>query len=93
MDRTTRGMEVEDVHPPWDARERLVLDNMERHVKRSERIQVDVCELEHFLPGPGDEEISTRSLAKNARDEGRDGKFFLIDTPRYKEKGRGAEAG
>ena len=31
------------------------------------------------------------SLLNNARDEGGHGKFALIDTPRGKERGRGAE--
>ena len=43
---------------------------MQKHVEKSENIQVEVSELEFLLLGSGDEDISITSLAENARDEG-----------------------
>ena len=80
------AMEVEDYNLPWTARERVVLDKKERYLKKSESIKVAVSELEHFLLGPQDADISITSF-----DEGGDGKFVLLDTPRGKRAGRGVE--
>ena len=77
---------------PWTARERVDLDKMEKYVETTESIQVEVSELEHFLLLPDDADISIRSLAENARDEGGYSKFVLLNIPRGKEGGgRGLE--
>ena len=44
-----------------------------------------IRELEFFLLGPGDEDISITSFADNARDEGGYSRFVLLDTRRGKE--------
>ena len=85
------AMEVEDYDPPWTARERVALDNTEKYVEKGESIQVDVGELEHFLLGPEDADISITSFAENARDEGGYGRFVLLDTLRGKGAGRGVD--
>ena len=45
-------MEVENVNPPCAARERLLIAQMEKYLEKSEQIQVEIRELEHFLLGP-----------------------------------------
>ena len=72
---------------PWTARERVDLDKMEKYVETTESIQVEVSELEHFLLGPEDADVSIRSLAENARDEGGYSKFVLLSIPRGKGGG------
>ena len=69
-------MEVENYSPLWTARERVVLDKMEKYLQRIEHIQVEVSELERFLLDPGDADISIMSFAENA-----------FDTPRCKGGG------
>ena len=44
-----------------------------------------ISELECFLLGPGDEEISVVSLAENARDVGGYSRFVVPDTRRHNE--------
>ena len=39
------------------------------YLKKSEKLQVGICELEHFLLSPGDEALSILSFAENACDE------------------------
>ena len=82
-------MEVDDYNPPWTARERVVLDEMEKHLEQGESIKVEVSELEHFLLGPEDTDVSITSFAENARDNSGCSKFVLLDTPRGKGAGRG----
>ena len=67
-------MEVED-HSPCTVRERVVLDKVGKYLDTTGSIQVEVSELEHFLLGPEDADISIRLLAENARAEGGYGKF------------------
>ena len=82
-------MELEDFSPPWTARERVVLDKMEKHLEKGESIEVS--ELEHFLLGPEETDVSITSFAENARDEGGCSTFVLLDTPRGRGAGRGVE--
>ena len=82
---------VEDANTPWTARERTVIAEMVRYLEKSEQIQVDISELEHFLLGTEDAEVSIRSLAENVRVEGGYSRFVLLDTPRGKGGGRGAK--
>ena len=51
-------MEVEDDNPPWTVRERVVLDKMERCLEKTKSIKVEVSELEHFLLGQEDADIT-----------------------------------
>ena len=74
-------MEVKDANPPWTARERTVVAQMERHVEKSERIQVGISGLEHFLLEL-DDETRVCSLAEYARDEGGHSRFAVIETSR-----------
>ena len=57
----------------------------------STQTQLGISELEHFWRGPQDAEISIISLPENARDKGGDDSFVLLDTPRGKAGGRGAD--
>ena len=82
--RLVRGSRVENDGPMEGRRWRWWRKNLER----SDRIQGRISELEHVLLAPVDEDISTTSLAKNARDEGGHSKVGLVDTPRGKERGR-----
>ena len=63
-------MEVENVNPPWTARERLLIAKMEKYLEESEQIQVEISELEHFLLGPEEADVSITSFAENGRDGG-----------------------
>ena len=76
---------MEDANPPWNARERALIEKMESYLLKSEELQVGIGELEFFLLGPGDEDISITSFADNARDEGGYSRFVLFDTRRGKE--------
>ena len=84
-------MELEDFNPPWTARERVVLEKMEKYFEKSESIKVEVSELEHFLLVPEDTDVSITSFAENARDEEGCSKFVLRGTPRGKGAGRGVD--
>ena len=77
-------MEVEDANPPRNTRERTLIIKMESYLQKSEELQVGISELEYFLLGPGDEDISVASLKENARDEA-GSKVVLLDTRRAKE--------
>ena len=48
-------MEVEDANPPWDAREREIIKNVDSYLEQSERIWVGIEELEDSLLGPVDQ--------------------------------------
>ena len=86
-------MEVEDPSFLWTARERVVLDEMEKILKTSESIQVEVRELEHYFFGSEDADIRIRSLAENARDERGYSKFVFLNILRGNAReGRGLEA-
>ena len=50
-----------------NARERALIKTMGNNLKKSEKIQVGISELEYFLLSTGEETISIMSLAKNAR--------------------------
>ena len=77
--------EVEDANNPRNARERALIEKMESYLLESEELQVGIRELEFFFLGPGDEDISTTSVADNARDEGGYSRFVLFDTRRGQE--------
>ena len=84
-------MKKENASPPRIARERTVITQMVRFLEKSEQIQLEVRELERFLLGTEDAHISVRLLSENARDQGGPSRFVLLDTPRGKGGGRGAE--
>ena len=63
---------------------------MDCDLEKSEQIQVEISESEHFLHGTQDADISIRSLAEKAR-TGRHSRFVLLDTPPGEGRGRGAE--
>ena len=60
-------MEVADVDPPWNARERTVIVQMERFLENSVKIQVGITELEHLLLDP-EEEACSMFPSEYARD-------------------------
>ena len=84
-------MEVENVNPPCAARERLLIAQMEKYLEKSEQIQVEIRELEHFLLGPEEADISITSFAENGRNGGGYSKFVLLDTRYGEGAGRGVE--
>ena len=65
----------EDANPPWNARERTLIKNMEGYLQKSEKVQVVICELDTFLIGL----VSIVSLAENARDGGGYSRFVVLD--------------
>ena len=65
---TETTMEV-DVNPLWTARKRVITDKMEHCLGKSERIQLEVTELKHYLLGPEDADICIKTFAESARDE------------------------
>ena len=81
---TEKAMDADGVNSPWTAREGVLIAKVEQYLEKSESIQVEISELEHFLLGPEDADISITSFAENARDEGGQSKFVLLDTPRGK---------
>ena len=76
---TDPPVEVEDANPPWNVCERTLIINMESYLQNSEELHVGIGELEFFLLGPGDEDISITFLAENALDEGGYSCFVLLD--------------
>ena len=42
-------MEVEDANPPWNARERAIIKNMESCLENTEKVQVGIEELEYYM--------------------------------------------
>ena len=78
-------MEVKDANPPWNARARTLIVNMESDLQKSQEFQVGISELEYFFLGPGDEDISATSLAENASHEEGYIRFVLLDTRRGKD--------
>ena len=52
------------------ARERVLIAKMEQNLEKGESIQVATIELEHFLLGPEDADISNRSFAEKTREGG-----------------------
>ena len=79
-------MEVEDVDPPWTARERVFIDKMEQYLEKRESIQVEVTELKQLLR-PEDADVCIETFVESARDEGGCKKALLDD----EGKGRGTE--
>ena len=64
---------------------------MVRYLEKGEQIQVDISELEHFLLGTEDADISIRSLANNAQNKRNHSRFMLLDMSRGNGGGRGAQ--
>ena len=52
-----------------NAREQTIIKTMGKYLKKSEKIQVRISELERFLLSTGEEAINVMSLAKNTRNE------------------------
>ena len=73
--------------PRCTARERAVIAKMERYLEKSEKTQVEVSELEHFLFAPRHEDISTTSFPEKRADEGGYSRYVLLETPRGKGGG------
>ena len=69
----------------WSARERSLIETMERYLKKCEQFHVGTNELGHFLLSPGDDAISILSSAGNACDEGGRKMFAVLGTKRGKE--------
>ena len=67
---TETTTEVIDANLRWTARERLFVDKMEQDLEKSESIQVEVTDLQHYFLGPEDAGICVEAFAESVRDEG-----------------------
>ena len=80
-------MEVEEASRLWTARERVLMHKMEKYLEKSEKIQVEVNELESWRAACWRKEtkgVDLSLLAELALDEGGCHRFVLLDTPRGK---------
>ena len=58
-----------DPNSPGSAKERTLIVTMGRYLKKREKIQVSISEMECFLLSKGEEAVGIMSLAENARNE------------------------
>ena len=67
--RQSSHLSIEDMGSSWNARERTVIARIEQYLSASDFMKLEILELELLL-GPGDSEVFSRCVLRNASGEG-----------------------